>query len=48
VILLLGALKLRHTLAPEACTLVLLFAGTGALTCALFYLRSYVTSDFLA
>ena len=48
VILLLGALKLRDTLVPEAFTLVLLFAGTGALTYALFYLRSFVTSDFLA
>src|SRR3990172_516610 len=48
VILLLGALKLRDTLVPEAFTLMVLFAGTGALTCALFYLRSFVTSDFLA
>ena len=48
VILLLGMVKLRESLVPEAFTLLLLFAGTGALTCALFYLRSFVTSDFLA
>ena len=48
VILLLGVPKLRDSLVPEAFTLMLLFAGTAALTCALFYLRSFVTSDFLA
>jgi hypothetical protein len=48
VILLLGVVKLRDSLVPESFTLLVLFAGTGALTCALFYLRSFVTSDFLA
>ena len=48
VILLLGMVKMRDSRVPEAFTLLLLFAGTGALTCALFYLRSFVTSDFLA
>jgi hypothetical protein len=48
VVLVMGAVRLRDELVPEAFTTVLLFLGTGALTCALFYLRSFVTSDFWA
>lgn len=48
VIVLLGAWKLRREVVPEAFTTMSLFAGTAALTCALFYLRSFVTSDLLA